>query len=196
MDLADPATAAILAADALSRAGIPHALYGGLLLAAYGEARETIDADFAVADAPPPAIREALAARGIEARPVFAGVVLGGHAVDRFTLSGGDAATGLNSLDLVRPRSARYRTLALARALTAPLRGSTVCALRPEDFIVFKILSTRDRDLDDATSVLRRSRGSVDMAAVRSEIATLAAEIPDFDVTSRLARLDLASPPG
>ncbi len=51
MDLDDPTSVALLAAEALSRAGIEHALYGGLLLAAYGAARETRDADLAVAGA-------------------------------------------------------------------------------------------------------------------------------------------------
>ena len=45
MELDDPTALALLAAEAPSRARIEHALYGGLLLAAYGEARETRDAE-------------------------------------------------------------------------------------------------------------------------------------------------------
>jgi len=51
VDLTDPTTAAFLAADALEKAGVRHALYGALLLAAYGEPRETGDVDIAVVDA-------------------------------------------------------------------------------------------------------------------------------------------------
>ena len=50
VDLADPTGVALLAAEAFTSAGIEHALYGGLMLAAYGRARETRDADLAVFD--------------------------------------------------------------------------------------------------------------------------------------------------
>ena len=48
MDLNDPVAVALLADEALRRSNVPHALYGGLLLAAYGDPRETRDADVAV----------------------------------------------------------------------------------------------------------------------------------------------------
>lgn len=51
MDLNDPTTVALLAADAFEATGRAYALYGGLLTAAYGEPRETRDADLAVVDA-------------------------------------------------------------------------------------------------------------------------------------------------
>lgn len=38
-DLSDPTTSSLLAAEAMARAGLAYALYGGLLLAAYGEPR-------------------------------------------------------------------------------------------------------------------------------------------------------------
>lgn len=50
MNLDDPVATALLVADTLERAGRRHALFGGLLLAAYGEPRETHDADIAVPD--------------------------------------------------------------------------------------------------------------------------------------------------
>ena len=45
----DPIALALAIAEALQGRGVPHALYGGLLLAAYGEARETRGVDIAVA---------------------------------------------------------------------------------------------------------------------------------------------------
>ena len=48
MDLDDPIALALAITEALRGRGVPHALYGGLLLAAYGEARETRDVDIAV----------------------------------------------------------------------------------------------------------------------------------------------------
>jgi hypothetical protein len=88
-------------------------------------------------------------------------------------------------LDLVVPRSPRYRAAALDRSVTAPLRGGTIHALSADDFVIFKALATRDRDLDDATSVLRRSGELLDVGLIETEVGLLAAEIPDCDVRAR-----------
>jgi hypothetical protein len=116
-------------------------------------------------------------------------VTFGGLLVSRLAVLGSGAFTGLNTIDLVRPRSQRYAAAAVSRAARAPLRGRDVTVLTPEDFILFKALSTRDRDLDDAASALRRSGDLVDIAAVEREARTLAAEIADFDVLARLASI-------
>ena len=184
MDLKDPTTAALLAADALEKAKLRHALYGGLLLAAYGEPRETRDVDLAVVDLGTQAARDALARAGIDSEVSFEETRFGGLLVARLMLLGGEATLGLNTVDLVRPRSARYAEAALGRAVSAPLRDRTVRVLTPEDFVLFKLLSTRDRDLDDAVSVKRRGE-ALDEDLIRREVAALAREIPDFDVRRR-----------
>jgi hypothetical protein len=46
----------------------------------------------------------------------------------------------------------------MGRSIGAPLRDRNVQVLTPEDFVLFKLLSTRERDLDDAISVVRRGR--------------------------------------
>lgn len=184
MDLKDPTTAALLAADALEKAELRHALYGGLLLAAYGEPRETRDVDLAVVDLATQAARDALAKAGIDSEVSFEETRFGGLLVARLMLLGGEATLGLNTVDLVRPRSARYAEAALGRAVSAPLRDRTVRVLTPEDFVLFKLLSTRDLDLDDAVSVKRRGEG-LDEDLIRREVAALAREIPDFDVRRR-----------
>jgi hypothetical protein len=56
---------------------------------------------------------------------------------------------------------------------------------RTEDFMLFKLLSTRDLDIDDAVSVLRRCSGTLDPDLVAREVDQLAREIPDFDVRAR-----------
>ena len=48
LDLGDPTAVLLAVAEALRQAGVETATYGGLALAAYGEPRETKDADFAV----------------------------------------------------------------------------------------------------------------------------------------------------
>ena len=62
MDLDDPVAVALAVADALRQEAIPYALYGGLLLAACGEARETKDGDVAVVRADAPSVAPLLEA--------------------------------------------------------------------------------------------------------------------------------------
>ena len=192
MNLDDPVATALRAAEALERAGRRYALTGGLLMAAYGEPRETHDADVAVTDLTAELARVALEAVGVRCTvPKFpaGGLPLGGLLVERVTLLGGDEDLGVNVLDLVRPRSARYAAVALDRATRVPLRDRTIVALSPEDFVVFKALATRDRDVEDAASVLRRSGDVLDLALIDAEVARLAAEIPDWDVRARWAAI-------
>ena len=59
MNLNDPVATALLVAEALDQSGRRYALFGGLLLAAYGEPRETRDADMAVVDLTADAARQA-----------------------------------------------------------------------------------------------------------------------------------------
>jgi hypothetical protein len=189
VDLTDPTTAALRSAEALERAELPYALYGGLLLAACGEPRETRDVDVAVVDVTVAQARRALSELQVATQLEFEGVVSGGLSVDRLALLGGEKDLGLNTIDLVRPRSLRYRKDALARALEAPLRDQTVRVLTPEDFVLFKLLSTRDLDLEDAASVYRFSGDFLEHHLVEREVEVLAGEIPDQDVRSRYARL-------
>jgi hypothetical protein len=185
----DPTATALVTAEALAHAGIPHALYGGLLLAAYGEPRETQDADFAVVSVTAPEVQSALRTRGVDSAITFEGVVLGGVLVDRLALLGNETIGGINVLDLVRPRSQRYRSAALRRALTVPVRDRMVSALSPEDFILFKLLSTRDRDLRDAVTVLRKTGVYLNGNLISREVALLAGEVPDSGIRERLGEL-------
>jgi hypothetical protein len=140
VDLNDPTTVALLAADAFAAAGYQHALYGGLLTAAYGEPRETRDADLAVVELAASDARRALDGHGIHTLVAFEDVTFGGLLVSRLTVLGAAPDTGLNTIDLVRPRSRRYAALAVRRAVTS-LRDQQVRVLTLEDFIVFKVLS-------------------------------------------------------
>jgi len=185
VNLNDPVETALLAAEALERAGQPYALFGGLLLAAYGEPRETRDADIAVVDLTADAARQALDASGVHGLVSFENVTFGGLSVGRVALLGGDAHVGLNVLDLVRPRSARYRAAAMRRSVRVPLRDRTIQALTADDFVIFKALANRDRDLEDAASVLRRSGDLLDVSLIEGEIEGLSAEISDWDVRAR-----------
>lgn len=187
IDLTDPTAIALLASESLHGAGLAHALYGGLALAAYGEARETRDADLAVIDPGVQAARQALEAGGLRVSISFEDVVFGGLCVGRLAVFGDVEATGLNTIDLVRPRSDRYARLVIDRSIEAPLRRRQIRIVTPEDFVILKALSTRERDLDDAASVFRRSGAAVDEAVIRREIDHLAQELPDVAVRERYA---------
>lgn len=186
MNWANPNEAVIRVVEALTTAGIPHAVYGGLLLAAYGEPRETTDVDLAVAEADREAVSSALERAGIESRPTFEGMALGGVTVDRLTLFGGGDATGLNCVDLVRPRSARFRSAVLDRRVFATVGTVRLPVVTPGDFVLLKCLSDRPHDARDAASVLRLSGAFIDRDALRAEAALLAGEHPDCDPRPRL----------
>ena len=102
LDLDDPTAIALAIFRALSTRRIEAALYGGLALAAYGEPRETRDADFAVM-----ALAGAAAARRPSptsaSEPVLAlnRVRFGGLLISRITLAEGGGRAGLNMVDLV-----------------------------------------------------------------------------------------------
>jgi hypothetical protein len=189
MQLDDPTALALLAAEALRRAGIGHALYGGLLLAAYGEARETRDADMAVAGASATQAARALATTGLRTTVALERARFGGLWLSRVTLIGGIDGSDLNTLDLVEPLSLDYARSALARALDSTLRGQPIRLLTPEDFVVFKVLSTREKDLDDAASVLRALGAEVDCEQIEAAVLALQGEVKDHPVAERWRRV-------
>jgi hypothetical protein len=95
VDLNDPVATALRVADALDRARHRYALFGGLLLAAYGEPRETHDVDLAIVDLTADAARQVLDAAGLPGTVSFDDVTFGGLTVGRVALLGGEEDTGL-----------------------------------------------------------------------------------------------------
>ena len=186
IDLNDPVAVLLKASEALAKAGIEHATYGALALAAYGEARETRDADLAVAGVTTEQARQALAGAGLSVGVAFDRMRFGGLTISRLTVFPGADDTGLNTVDLIEPRSERFASGVLKRSLSGVLRGRTVRIVSPEDYVILKILSTRERDLEDARSALRSVTNA---AAVEAELASLTKELPDHDVAGRAAKV-------
>ena len=189
LNLDDPISFALLTAEHLTKAGVKHALYGGLALAAYGRARETKDADVSVLDANGALVAEALASSGVMASVAFERVPFGGLLLSRVTVIGDGVIEGLNMVDLVQPRSARFAKGVLMRSIEAPLRDTPIHVVSPEDFILLKVLSTRDSDLDDAASVIARDPSVLDMVAIERELDVLAEEISDHPIAERWSKL-------
>lgn len=188
LNLDDPVATVLKVANLLERDEIAYGLYGGLAVAAWGVPRETKDADLAVVSCDVSRLAELLSGEGLDVRTAFSRVRFGGLFVSRVTLLGGENASGLNTVDLVEPASMRYAALAVGRAIRAPLRDTEITLLTPEDVVIFKVLSTREKDLEDATGVLHRLPAEIDMASIDDELATLATEIPSHDVLKRWSR--------
>ena len=187
MDLSDPTAFALGVTEILRREGVAHALYGGLLLAAYGEARETKDADVAVVRADAHATAGLLErSLGIHCLVAFERQVFGGLSVSRITLVDADE---LNSLDLVEPLEPAYAQRALERSSTSTLRGQQIRVLCPEDFVIFEVLSTRELDLKDAASVLRSLGADLDAEQIEREVEVLAAALASHPVRLRWGRI-------
>ena len=189
IDLDDPIALMLVAAAALQRSGAECAAYGGLALGMYGEPRETRDADFAIMGVDLERARLALVDLGVEVVIAFSNVRFGGCDVSRLSLVGGSQ---VNTVDLVIPRSSRFAENVFRRAVTGSLRGQEIRATSPEDFVILKVLATRERDLEDARSVIEKQRTRLDFALIRTEIQQLSDEIPDHDVRGRFARLSTA----
>jgi Nucleotidyl transferase of unknown function (DUF2204) len=187
IDLDDPIALMLAASVALTRAGIEAAAYGGLTLGMYGEVRETRDADLAAAGVNAEVARRGLEEIGVLVVTAFADIQFGGCMLTRLSLVGGGQ---LNTVDLVTPRSPRYAAAMLSRAVSGSLRGQELRVVSPEDFVILKTLATRDRDLEDARSVLEKQRGRIDETLIEQEIAALSAEITDHDILGRFAKLE------
>jgi hypothetical protein len=187
MDLTDPTAFALDIAEVLRREGVGHALYGGLLLAAYGQARETKDADLAVVRVDAVATSSLLARHlGLHCTVAFDRRDFGGLVVSRIALIEGDE---LNTLDLVEPVDPEYADRALARSTATTLRKREIQVLTPEDFVIFKVLSTRELDLEDAASVMRALGPDLDTGLLEREISVLAGSVGTHPVRERWERV-------
>lgn len=187
-DLNDPTAVLLAVHSALRTHGIDAATYGGLALAAYGTPRETKDADLAVAGIDLVRTMEAIKTIGPSVKLAFERTKFGGNVITRFTLLPRPSDEGLNTVDLVEPRSERFAALVLSRAFEGELLAERIRIVTPEDFVLLKVLSTREKDLEDARSVLAALAGQIDCDAIRAEAALLAKEIPDHPVMELLGK--------
>jgi hypothetical protein len=188
MNLDDPVATALRIAHLLERDDVAYGLYGGLAVAAWGVPRETKDADLAVMSSDADRLASMLSSDGIEAVVAFRRVRFGALSISRVTLLGGEDASGLNTVDLVEPLSPRYAAAAVGRAIRAPLRDTEISLLTPEDVVIFKVLSTREKDLEDAAGILRQLGTELELARIDEELQTLAVEIPFHEILDRWNR--------
>ena len=182
IDLNDPISVTLAASGAFERAGLDGLVYGGIALAMYGEPRETRDADLAVASISASQAHQALLIIGVTVVVAFENIRFGGLTISRLSLLGGGK---LNTVDLVTPLSPRYAASLVPRALRGTLEGQTLRVVSPEDFVLMKVLSTRERDLEDARTILIALHGRLDEALLDAEARLLAEELPHHDIAGR-----------
>ncbi len=182
IDLNDPIAVTLAAASAFERAGLDGLVYGGIALAMYGEPRETRDADLAVSGVTAAQAHQALLTIGVNVVTAFEDIRFGGVSISRLSLLGGGK---LNTVDLVTPLSPRYASSLLPRALRGTLEGQALRVVSPEDFVLMKVLSTRERDLEDARAILTSLRGRIDEPLLDAEAKLLSEELPSHDVSGR-----------
>jgi hypothetical protein len=182
LNLEDPIAVMLAATQAFEQASLDGLVYGGIALAMFGEPRETRDADLAVAGVSAASAQTALSSLGVTVVIAFEDIRFGGLSISRLSLLGGGK---LNTVDLVTPLSRRYAALLMPRAMRGNLDGQPLRVVSPEDFILMKVLSTRERDLEDARTVITSLKGRLDESLLDAEAELLAGEIPDHEVTRR-----------
>lgn len=73
---------------------------------------------------------------------------------------------------------------AIGRAVTVPFEGIKIRVVRPEDFIIYKSISTRPRDLLDIVGVLQR-QDDLDVEGLEKDIQAWSIALEDETVMVR-----------
>ena len=185
MDINDPFELAAAVGGEPGRSRNPFAVCGGVALATWGRIRATKDADIATLDTDAAAAQREVRRLGLESQVAFEAMRFGGLDITRTTVWDPRRSGPMNVIDWIRPRSIRYARTALRRSVLVRLGSQVARFLSPEDFILFKVLSTRDLDVEDAASVLVRNRGRINLRRISSGVGSLARAITDHDVAGR-----------
>jgi hypothetical protein len=165
---------------------------GGLAVVVIGEPRLTADADAIVFLSTPQA--EALIAKAAEAgfdvREDIERERLATTGTMRFR-------RGWFQLDLITA-SLPFEDAAYDRASVHRVFGMSLPFPSPEDMILFKLLAGRDKDILDATGIVRRHRDTIDVAYLEKTLLPICEAAEDITPWTRLKRIlaDGGSRPG
>jgi hypothetical protein len=155
-------------ARALERQGVPYMVIGGHANALWGEPRSTLDIDVTVwlEDEQIPELVEGLS-------PEFTVLVTDAVGFVRETrVLPLDAAGGLR-VDVIFGLLP-FEEDAIRRAVPIEVGGQQVRFVTAEDLILLKIVSTRDRDLEDVRGIVRRRLKKLDVGYLEPRIRELA----------------------
>lgn len=149
--------------DFLTNANVPYMLVGGLAVAAIAEPRFTADVDVV-------AFVSMGAAERLITIAAAAGFTSADDEADRLRETGTlRFCRGPFQLDII-VASLPFEERARHRAVSRRLFDRDVPMPTPEDMLVFKIISARDKDLLDAVSIVRRHGSRLDWPYVTSGI--------------------------
>ncbi|MEO8482796.1 MAG: hypothetical protein ABI634_11335 [Acidobacteriota bacterium] len=172
------------AIDFLATERIPFLLVGGLAVAAQGEPRFTADVDVV-------AFVTMKAAEGLIARADSAGFGVAADEADRLRATGTlRFHRAPFQLDII-VASLPFEERARQRAIVARLFDREVPLPTPEDLLLFKIISGREKDLLDAVGIARRHRDRIDwpyVAAGVDEVCDLAEQTGPRELLERVRR--------
>src|SRR5450432_1462538 len=151
-------SAVVEVASYLEERSIPYMLIGGLAVSVWGEARATLDADFSLW-VEPSNLETVVANITAHFRPIPSDPLsfVAASKVLPVTASSGVRA------DMVFASLPSERSL-IARAVSKTVQGKNVLVVSVEDLIWMKLISERQKDIDDARRLLRRHANSLDRA--------------------------------
>lgn len=160
--------------------GVRYLVVGGLAVVVVGEPRTTADADavvFMTAAEAETLIRQAVEA-GFEIRQDVERERLRRTGTMRFR-------QGRFQIDLITA-SLPFEEAAYARASSLRLFGIRLPFPSPEDLILFKVLAGRDKDVIDATGIVRRHAGRIDRGYLESTLRAICELAEDMAPWNRL----------
>jgi hypothetical protein len=147
--------------DALGDAGIAHAFIGALPVLAWGRVRATTDIDLVVlAGDEWHRLTEALRQRGFRAGRVV-GPSEPSDKLPDISVFHGPGHPSVR-IDVFIAKTEFERTV-IETARTAAVLGTTVRLARPEGSIIYKLLASRPKDLDDVEAIFEARRTAGDM---------------------------------
>jgi Nucleotidyl transferase AbiEii toxin, Type IV TA system len=153
----------------------PYMLIGGLAMALWGEPRATLDVDVSVW-VEPEAFEDAVRKIGASFRTVPDALEFAprSRVVPRETSQSVRGDLVLGALPQERNLISRARERAVGGV---PIRVASV-----EDLILMKLISERQKDLDDATRLLRRYGSTLDTAYLEPELQQFAEALDRPDI--------------
>lgn len=158
---------------------------GGVAVIAHGVPRLTVDIDATVVATglDPRSVTAALAGHGIHDRIPDAEAFARAHHV----LLCAHQASG-TPIDLTFAWLP-FEEDAVRASETCDYAGVTIKIPRPEDLLVYKIVASRPRDIDDAEALLTLHGSRMDLDRVRRIIGEFAAALEDVERPAILERL-------
>lgn len=160
----DATEAAVLLAQALTRAGVPHAVGGAIAYGFFAVARGTHDVDLNIF------LPGAEAPRALDAL-VGAGVELDRDEAARSAVERGDARGSFEGMPVdLFFNSIPVHERAATRTREVTLHGVQLRVLSPEDTAVFKMLFFRGKDLVDLERLLGLMGARLDRSYVRAAL--------------------------